>query len=29
MDNTDFFLIETISVPIGFRLFAIAQLALS
>ena len=29
MDDTDFFSTETITVPIGFRLFAIAQLSLS
>ena len=29
MDDSDFFLTETITVPIGFRLFAIAQLSLS
>ena len=29
MDDTDFFSTETIAVPIGFRLFTIAQLSLS
>ena len=29
MDYTNFFSTETITVPIGFRLFAIAQLSLS
>ena len=29
MDDTDFFLTETITVTITFRLFAIAQLSLS
>ena len=29
MNDTDFFSTETITVPIGFRLFAIAQLSLS
>ena len=29
MDDTDFFSTETITVPFGFRLFAIAQLSLS
>ena len=29
MDDTDFFLTETIVVPKGFSLFAIAQLSLS
>ena len=29
MDDTDFLWTETITVPIGFRLFAIAQLSLS
>ena len=29
MDDTDFFLTETITVPIIFRLFAISQLPLS
>ena len=29
MDDTDFFLTESIAVPIGFRLFAIGQLSLS
>ena len=28
MDDTDFFPTETITVPISFRLFAIAQLSL-
>ena len=28
MDDTDFFPTETITVPIGFGLFAIAQLSL-
>ena len=29
MDDTDFFPTQTITVPIGFRLFTIAQLSLS